>query len=226
MGTNTTVPGATVSNATVLTATPLVFPAVNGPGGPGAETRQERQRGYTDGHTAGYTAGMRKAAEEAARLKHHQDAEHAALLAELRAVNAAQAAALTICADAVAATVVPVLADVEQTLFDCAMTLAQTVLGEVLDDAETSARAALSRVVGGGADVPPLRVRMNPRDVQALAGHSAGERSAARVDGLDIVADSSIAPGDAIADFADGFLDAGLTSALGRARQALQDART
>jgi len=231
LATNTSAFGAAANNATGVAATPLVFPAVNGTAAPGAGALAERRRGYTDGHTAGYTAGMRRAAEEAARLRLLQDAEHAALLAELRAANAARIGALNVCTDAVAATVTPVLADVEQTLLDCALTLAQAVLGQELNDAVTSARAALSRVLDGAGAVPPLRVRMNPRDVQALDGQLPQNQAGVpgdgpAVNGLSIVADPAIAAGDAIADFPDGFLDAGVASALARARQALQDART
>lgn len=208
------------TNSTTTAATPLVFPAVHGTSG--AAVRQERQRGYTEGHTAGYTAGMRRATEEAVRLQLLQDSEHAALLAELRAANAAKIAALTVCTEAVAATATPVLADVEQTLFDAALELAQAILGQELNDAGTSSRAALTRALAGGGDVPPLRVRMNPRDVVALQSQPDGLAAG----GIDIVSDPAMAPGDAVADFPDGFLDASIASALERARQSLQESRT
>ena len=93
---------------------------------------------------------------------------------------------------------------------------ATALLGVELADASAAARAALARVL----DTPDLPdgavVRLHPRDAAALA--AAGGAPV----GVEVVADPTLAPGDALAEHADGVLDARLHAAVARARAALE----
>lgn len=207
-------------------AVPVVFPVV--PGAAGSENGQERQRGYTAGHAAGYTAGLRHAAVENELLRDRLEADHAALADGLQAASTAQLAAMRAARDAFSRAPLPLLADAEQTLFECSLALAGAVLGRELDDAGSSsraalARAALARALAGSGSGAPVRVRMNPLDVAALeaASREASVPEAASRTVPDLAADPSLARGDAVAEFQDGFLDARIMAALDRARREL-----
>ncbi|WP_211320816.1 FliH/SctL family protein [Arthrobacter livingstonensis] len=195
---------------------PIVFPAV-----PTAEQARSHadamERGHQRGHTLGYAAGLQRARVEADVRRAALEAEHGALLADLRERAAAQAAVLAATGAALAARTAPVLADAEQTLIDCALTLAEAVLVRELDDGDTRAKAVLARVLASQDPAGAPRVRLHPQDLAAL---SAEALAAA---GLDAVADPAIAPGDAVAEYPDGFLDARISTALDRARRALQE---
>lgn len=200
---------------------PVVFPVV--PGATGMDAALHRERGYTAGHAAGYTAGLRLAAEEAEQLRRRLEAGHAALADELRGAATAQRSAMQAAGTAFSVAALPLLADSEQTLFECAIALAEAILGHELDDAEPSSRTALTRTLAGSGAAMPARVRMNPLDAAALDSDALETvmLGASTLAGPNIVADPSLARGDAVAEFPDGFLDARISSALDRARREL-----
>jgi flagellar assembly protein FliH len=183
-----------------------------------------RAAGYAGGYAAGYAAGAREAARaaeaEAARVQQQRaeadarpPAEHADSLAVLAA--AARAAA-----DRSA----PVLASAESTLHAAAVQLAAAVLGRELADGPASARAALDRVLRAGLEVHT--VRLSPRDHEVLRVAMATDGAAVLADlpaltGVELVADPALAPGDAVGEYPDGYLDARIVDALDRARAAL-----
>lgn len=194
---------------------PAIFPVVS----TSAQSRAHadaKASGYTQGHAAGYAAGLQLAARDTAEERARMDAEHARTLAALTAGTTAERAALRTAGQALVLRTVPVLADAEQTLFTCALELAQALLGQELRDGETSARAALARAAAHGDPDVPLAIRMNPEDLAALAGHDVGPAT-----GIALTPDPTLGRGDAMAEFPHGFLDATLATALARATEAL-----
>ncbi|MBF0689187.1 MAG: hypothetical protein IR158_15650 [Cellulomonas sp.] len=174
-------------------------------------------------HGAGWAAGYAAAARHAAR----QAAVDAAVEAErVRAEqeraeqrraqeHAAALAALETAARAVRAREEPVVEHLLDTVRHAALELAQVLLGAELSDASARARAALDRVLAV-PDLPAdLVVRLHPQDLDALPE---------RPDGLALVADPALEPGDAVAEHADGSVDARLRSALDRVRAAWGEA--
>ncbi|WP_125614259.1 FliH/SctL family protein [Specibacter cremeus] len=221
--------GQTLSLAPSDRVLPAAFPVVAG-----TDHRRARERGHTEGRAAGYAAGLRHAETETEAARRHMEAEHAALLQRVRSdaatALARQLATLEAATRALERRTAPVLADAETVLADCALQLAQAVLGTVMDDAGTRARAALTRVLGHPGAAGPVRVRLHPDDLAVLerpltdaADAGLANPAFAHLDlsSLDVVADDSLAPGDAVADFPDGFLDARIGTALERARAAL-----
>lgn len=177
----------------------------------------ERERARSAGYAAGFAAGACEAARAAQVEAEHTAARRAAEDTQRAAEHAAALDTLERAARAAAARTAPVLELAEARLHAAALDLAAAVLGTELTDGERSARAALARVL----DHPLLpgvhTVRLHPRDLAALQA-SAG---VPRVPGVELVADPSLAPGDAVAEHADGYLDGRIDAALDRARAVL-----
>lgn len=177
----------------------------------------DRDRAHTAGYAAGYAGGAREAARVATAEALHGEELRAAAEERRSVEHAAAVAALTRATEAAAARTAPVLADAERALHAAALELATVVLGCELADGERSARAALARVLDD-PQVPGVHtVRLSPRDLDAL--RAAG--GVPDIAGLELVADPTLAPGDAVGRHPDGYLDARITTALARARAAL-----
>lgn len=198
---------------------PLAIPVL-------AETEQEhaalasaRARGYA----TGYADGRRVAAEEQAAWLEAAEKAHATQEAQLAERAAVLANALRAAAVELREATVPVLAEVEDVLVEAAFELATAVVGEALADRVAAARAAVARALSGETAGAVAIVRLNPEDLALLvaagAGGGGGADTAASAPRL--VADPALAPGDAIGELPAGWLDARVSSALARAREAL-----
>ena len=144
-----------------------------------------------------------------------KNAETAAKLSERNAQLDAALAALDAAARDLHARAIPTIEQVQDVLVASALELAEAILGRELMDTKNSARAALARVLDHADPRTLLTVRMNPDDIAEL---DAAGRPAS---GVEIIADDTIARGDALGDFSDGYLDARIQTALARARAAL-----
>jgi flagellar assembly protein FliH len=190
----------------------VVFPDIQ----PAARTRME-DRGYTQGHAAGYAAGIQAAAAEQRRLREQFHAEHRAMLdagrlAVAQAVRVLQAATVAFQQRRGA-----VLEEAQDVLAASAMELAEAILGYELNDGGNTARAALARALGAASGVETVTaVRLHPADLAALAAVDVGS-----VAGVELKADPALNPGDAIAEYPQGWLDARLSTAVDRAKAAL-----
>ncbi|MGV8968424.1 MAG: FliH/SctL family protein [Cellulomonas sp.] len=174
------------------------------------------------GWSAGWAAGARAAADAAALQRRTLD--EAQRLAELTRAARADAALLVLrsAAESVTRQVVPVLSQAAAALDDGAVALAQAVLGRELADSDDGARLALARALSLPPDVGVQTVRLHPLDLQVLIGAGVLAELPA---GIELVADRTLSPGDAVAEFPDGFLDARIGTAVDRARCALEDLR-
>ncbi|WP_133247078.1 FliH/SctL family protein [Pseudarthrobacter sp. AG30] len=189
----------------------VVFPRVQQ-----SAPTESRDRGYVQGHAAGYAAGLRAAAADQERQADAMRAEHDAVLAHARESAARATALLQAAAAAFQQRFALVLQDSEQVLAAGALELAEAVLGYEMHDGDRTARAALHRALGGSTSAAPAAVRLHPADIALLDGAGATADAA-----VDLVPDSSLARGDAIAVYPDGWLDARLHTAVARARAAL-----
>jgi flagellar assembly protein FliH len=200
---------------TVTIPTPRAFRPASLGSTPARDEAHDHAR--ATGFAAGYAAGVRRAAQDAAEQAElvANQAAQAAAVASRRASDALESLARA--AEAVRAIAAPVLSDATGAVHAAAIELAETVLGVELAADDRSARAALARVHGAELGPGPVTVRLHPRDVAALPAGAAAEH-------VRIVADATLAPGDAIAEHADGHLDARIGAALARARAALAEA--
>jgi flagellar assembly protein FliH len=175
-----------------------------------AASESARSRGFA----AGYADGLRAAAVEQSAWADAAEVERV-LESESAAVRVAQVAA-TLRAAAVDLTecTVPVLAEAERTLLAAAFELAEAVIGNAQSDSLAAARAAVARVLDSEVAGEVGIVRLNPQDLEAIAP-LVGEGV------VRFVADPALAPGDAIGELQDGWLDARIRTAIDRAREAL-----
>ena len=200
-----------MSSDAALAFEPLTVPVL-------AETEQERAAmaaARARGYAAGFAEGRRAAAEEQARWLADAEDARAAESAESADHVAVLAHALRSAAVELREATVPVLAEAEAALVEAAFELATAVVGVALSDRVAGARAAVERVVAAtdGGAVPV--VRLNPADVEELRGAGLSPEE------VRLVADPSLARGDAIGELSGGWLDARVGEALARAREVL-----
>lgn len=177
----------------------------------------KEDRGYTQGHAAGYAAGIQAAALEQQRLREKLQSEHRAMLDAGRQAVAHAVRALEASAAASRQHRGVALEEAQDVLAASAIELAEAILGYELDKGQDTARAALARALGtvSGAETV-TSVRLHPADLAAVAAVDVVD-----VAGVELKADPSLKPGDAIAEYPQGWLDARLSTALDRAKRAL-----
>ena len=233
--------GAAATEAPDTDFSALVFPtladAAQRPSQGEDRARIERQW-QARGHAAGYTEGLRAAAAAVDARVATLEAEHAQLMRAAAQQHDRSLAGLAAAVRALETRTVPVLHDVEDTLLDAAIDLAEAIIGHALADEAAAVRSALGRTAVGAAAVSPAvsptavgrtavghtavghtavshTVRLNPHDLAAL------DVAAVAATGVTLVADANLSRGDAVSEFPDGYLDARIGSALQRARAAL-----
>ena len=190
----------------------VVFPDIQ----PAARSRKE-DRGYTQGHASGYAAGIQAAAAEQRRLREQFHAEHRAMLDAGRLAVAQAVRVLEAAATASQQRRGAVLEEAQDVLAASAMELAEALLGYELNDGGNTSRAALARALATVSDVQTVTtVRLHPADLAALDAVDVGS-----VAGVELKADAALNPGDAIAEYPQGWLDARLSTAVDRAKAAL-----
>lgn len=165
------------------------------------------------GFAAGYADGARRAEREHA--DRYAQVEEAARVAQTHA-DARLNLAVQVLAEAAAAvsrTVAPVVEEAEGTLIRAAVSLAEAVIGVELADGDRSARAALGRVLTHPKAAAVKTVHLNPTDLSVLDITAPA--------GVEFIADTEVARGDAIAHLPVGMIDATIAGALDRATREL-----
>jgi flagellar assembly protein FliH len=187
----------------------LSFPSIDTP-----DSRRVFQAAQSRGYAAGFAAGSKEAS---ARLAEQTAAIAATARDEASAAREradAAVARLNVVIREVQDTVIPLLAEAERALAHSAVALAEAIIGVELRDDADSARAALTRALGHPERSSVSVVRLNPSDLAAVMDLP--------IDGVTLVADQTLARGDAIAELPSGFLDARIDAALERARAELR----
>lgn len=195
--------------------------------------RETQERARVAGYAAGFAAGSRAAAGATETLHTRLESQARAAEAARLAEHSAALAVLTRASQAAGARVVPVLDDARGLLYTGALELARAVLGVELADHARSARAAVVRALDVPHDVQVQTVRLHPADLAEVraaeaARTAAGEASEPSepvlppLDGVRLVADPSLARGDAVSTFEGGFFDARIETAFTRAVEALR----
>lgn len=200
--------------------TRVTFPSV------GASVRSnETDRGFVQGHAAGYAAGMQAAAAGQRDLQERLRAEHEDMLDAGRSALARSLQLLQAAASAAQQRQEVALEEVQDVLARSAIELAEAILGYELAQGENTARAALARALtplGGGVaggstgSTGVTSVRLHPGDIAALAASGVTE-----ITGVELKADATLNPGDAVGEYPNGWIDARISTALERAKLAL-----
>ena len=191
-----------------------------------ADAEARLARAEAQGHASGYTRGLRRAERELEVRRAELDARHVERLARLDEQAAARVAALEAARRAIDDRVAPVVDEAERALVSLALDLAEAVLGRVVrDDPRAAALAAVDRATGGVDPALVVALRLHPDDadlVRDALGDASGTPSGSP-SGTVVVADPTLARGDAEADLPVGHVDARLTTAVARVRAALLD---
>ena len=183
-----------------------------------SDSRDDQAR--VSGHAAGFAAGLREAEAQVAARIAALEAETAASISHGRARVDLAVALLNSAADALDTRTVPLLESAHATLAESAMLVAEAVVGSELSDAGVAARSALHRALDS-VDVGVVHeVRMNPADLATLGPDVLAAA------GVTFTPDATLARGDAMTHFPDGYLDARIGSALARVKAAIEEARS
>jgi flagellar assembly protein FliH len=166
----------------------------------------------------GYAAGWAKGLQASRAVAH---AEHEAALRTTETRAAALLQALTAVGSAahrLEDRTAPALEQVEGLVLTLAFDLAEAIVGARLRDDEKRGIDALNRALAAAPNGEPVRLHLHPADVQAL-------RSADLPPGVELVADPTQTPGDAVANCGATEIDARITTAVERVRQQLEAGR-
>ncbi len=167
---------------------------------------------------SGYAAGWAKGIQ-AARAVVHAEHEAARRTTEARAAELVQAmSAVESAARRLEQRSAPAIEDVEGLVLTLAFDLAEAIVGARLRDDEQRGLDALRRVLAAAPNGESVRLHLHPADVQAL-------RTADLPPGVELVADATQAPGDAVAQCGATEVDARISTAMERVRQQLWAAR-
>lgn len=179
----------------------------------------EKDQARIEGHAAGYAAGLRAAEAHVADRLAALEADHAATLIHLRARADLAVTVLNAAAGALDARTVPVLETAHSAIAEAAIQIAEAVVVSELSDAGTAATSALHRALDS-VDVGVVHtVRLNPADLSSLDAETLAAA------GVTFTPDAGLARGDAVTEFADGYLDARIATAIARSRAAIEEAR-
>ncbi|MHA7263895.1 FliH/SctL family protein [Arthrobacter sp. TMN-37] len=189
---------------------PLAYPSLRDP-----ERERLEAESRVRGHAAGYAAGLREAARDAAVAAEKAEEEHLAAARDAAARVEAALGVLRSAASALTRASVPVLDSVEDTLLAAALELAEAVIGYELADGENSTRSIVARALEAPLPFAVHTVRLHPADLGRLRAAGACPPE------VQLAAEPALAPGDAVAEYADGFLDARISAAVARVRAAL-----
>jgi flagellar assembly protein FliH len=152
----------------------------------------------------------------AARAVVNAEHEAARRATEARAGELLQAlAAVQSAAHGLERRTAPVLEDVEELVLHLAFELAEAIVSARLRDDEQRGVDALRRVLAAAPDGEAVQVRLHPADLQAL-------RTADVPPGVELVADPTQQPGDAVARCGAAEIDARISAAVERAREHLR----
>lgn len=184
----------------------------------GAVRAAAQSAGYASGYTSGYAAAVATVRQEAQLAEAARDVARAADAQALAAVLSSLRRAVSELASRRA----PLICELSELLAPAAVLLAGAVLGREIAMSENPGLDAVIRAMSCVPDDDDVVVRLHPEDAKLLDASGALEQipgSAGRT--VRVVADSTVARGDALADSVDVHVDACVGAALDRAAEVL-----
>jgi flagellar assembly protein FliH len=170
----------------------------------------EESAGFAQGYSQGLAAVRKASKEEAER----NEAATAAMNARARSQHQQQQALAQSTLAALNSAVLPVVADAEKALLRYAVQLAEQLTGVHMRDGQSRAVSIAARILGQGS-AAPVTVRVNPMDVHSVTELLATTPAV-------VTEDPSMTPGDAVATYPHGWLDARIGTALQRVKEQLE----
>jgi flagellar assembly protein FliH len=186
-----------------------------------AAVERAKQQARTTGYAEGWAQGQREAATVAAEASDRARAAEQAL-DQRRAAALAQAInALGRAITALETQLMPTFAELQEVLLAHAFELAEAIVGRTLDDPQRRGADALRRAMAAVPEAGDIVVSLHPDDYRMLVGEGQtdfdheGRRVSLR-------SDPGLRPGDAMAESGAATIDATVSAAVARAREALR----
>jgi flagellar assembly protein FliH len=174
-----------------------------------------RAAAQAQGYAAGWAQGLRTGREHAAATAQEYAARDAAANAQRQAEHDQAMTALATTLDRLQAAFHGAVEQVTGQAHLMALEIAAAVIGRELTTSATTADDAVRRALAGVAAETPVVVRLHPDDAARVHASLLADRP------VRIVADPSLAPGDAVAETEDTLVDATIAAALDRVRGVL-----
>lgn len=174
------------------------------------------------GYAQGWAAGLRESrASTMAERKAAAD-EYKKVAAERRERTAAAVEALDAAASRLENRALRNATEMENVLIESAFTIAEAIVGAVLRDDDQRGAAVLQRALTLAPQGEDVTITLSPADHAVLTSNGA-VTSASAPSGrhIELVADESLAAGDALASWGATSIDARLSTALERVREVL-----
>jgi len=178
--------------------------------------RVGHQQGYETGYEEGFARGRDEGMDAARRRIAETEAQADAQISELHAVVSGLVNAMEHAIHEIVETRENGLRDLDHAIVDGALQLAEVILERELRDPELRAQEALVRALAMAPDREPLVARLYPADAEALEMLEPPQS-----DRVTFRADATLRPGDCVIEFANGEVDARISSAIARARDAI-----
>lgn len=199
---------------TDATFTPLVPPRL---GGSAPDTRAISEKARVRGYADGFAEGRRRAEEELAHARAALEVRTAQRDTDAReALRTALAALEAVRSDLHGRLAGLVAADAER-VEELAIDLAEAILDVELSDAARSAAHAVRRAVAEAPVSTWVRVHLSDRDARTLR-----DGGSPALTQLEVVVSTDVDAGGAVVELADARVDARISSAFARAREALR----
>jgi flagellar assembly protein FliH len=174
--------------------------------------------GRAEGHAEGYAAGLAAAAEQAQRTAAQVRAESEAAERQRDAHLARAVELLLTAAQAFRSREQVVLAEIEDTVVELALSIARTVLDREIAASADPGADAIARALALAPDDCAVTVRLHPGDVTALGDLSGVVQGRELV----VVADPAVEPGGCVAEAAGRQVDTQVGPALARVAAVLR----
>lgn len=181
-----------------------------------------RVDGERAGYAAGWAAGARAAADAAAEAEARRAEDARRAQAQRDAQVAASVDLLAQAARALATRAAADEAHLRGVLQAAAFELAEAVLRHELRTDAGSARELVERALAMSGDHTDAVLHVSPVDADLLAAH-AGEAGVTLPEGVRLVRDPRLEPGDVVVEDANGATDGRIRAALDRAHDALAE---
>jgi len=175
----------------------------------------EYARARAAGYAAGWSQGAQAAQESVRREVDDHRAQLTAMLDAERLRLSAAVEALNAASDQMHRVTAPAVEQHVDTVLDAALQLAEAVLTHEPLAAQSPGRDAIRRAMAGAPDVQAIRIRLSTQDATTLADTDLP-------DGVTVLADPELQPGDSVLEHAIGSVEILLQAALQRARSVLQ----
>lgn len=192
------------------------------PASSGEALEKAKQEARTAGYAEGWAQGQREFAvtadESAARARAAEEAHNQRRVAALaQAVNALGRAVTEL-----ENHLMPTFTELQEVLLVHAFELAEAIVGRSLDDPQRRGADALRRAMAAAPESGPLVVRLCPADHETLIGPEAQTDFDYEGRRVSLRPDPALGPGDAVAETGMATVDATISGAVARAREALR----